>query len=114
MQLDRRRAHRDRRQGWRVSVVCAIRNTVGGRPHLGQSEDIGPGGITVRRPRDLPVAPQTPISLTFDLPGTGTTLALDGMVVSDRRHGSFRRTGIRFLGASPEQIALLGQLRSPR
>lgn len=91
--------------------MCAIRNTIAGCHHLGQSEDIGPGGITVRRPRDMPVPPETFISVTFDLPGTQTTVALDGLVVSDRRHGSFRRTGIRFLKTSPEQLALLGQLR---
>jgi hypothetical protein len=107
MQLERRRAERDRRECWRVSAVCAVRNTVGGHPHLGQSEDIGPGGITLRRPRDVPVTPETRISLTFDLPGTRTTIDVDGLVVSDRRTGAFRRTGVRFLGPSSEQIAVL-------
>lgn len=114
MELERRQAARDRRQEWRVPVVCAVCSTVGGRPHLGQSVDIGPGGITVRRPSDLPVRPETRIFLTFDLPGTRTTLAIDGLVVSDRRHGSFRRTGIRFLATSPEQRELLDQLQRKR
>ena len=90
-------------------MVCAVRNTVGGRPHLGQSEDIAPGGITLRRPRDVPMRPQTPITLTFDLPGTKTTIDMDGLVVSDRRTGGFRRTGIRFVSSSSEQIALLSE-----
>lgn len=111
MHVERRRSERDRREDWRVPVVCAVRNMVAGRLYLGQAEDIGPGGITLRRPRDLPVVPQTPITLTFDLPGTRATIDLDGFVVSDRRTGSFRRTGIRFVGPSPEQIALLGELR---
>lgn len=89
-------------------MVCAVRNVVGGALHLGQSEDLGLGGITVRRPRDLPVAPETAVTLTFDLPGTQTTLDIDGQVVSDRRAGSFRRTGIRFVRLSSDLIALLG------
>lgn len=111
MRVERRRSECDRRENWRVPVVCAVRNTVAGRLYLGQAEDIGPGGITLRRPRDLPVVPQTPITLTFDLPGTRATIDVDGLVVSDRRSGSFRRTGIRFVGPSFEQIALLGEYR---
>lgn len=109
MYPERRRAERDRRESWRVPVVCAVRNTVGGRLHLGQSEDIGPGGITLRRPRDVPAPPQTQITLTFDLPGTKTTIDVDGLVVSDRRTGGFRRTGVRFVGSSSEQLALLSE-----
>lgn len=109
MHVERRRADRDRRECWRVPVVCAVRSTVGGHLHLGQSEDIGPGGITMRRPRDMPVTPQTQISLAFDLPGTRTTITVDGLVVTDRRTGGFRRTGVRFVGSSSEQIALLSE-----
>jgi hypothetical protein len=112
MQTERRRMERDRRESWRVPVVCAVRNTVAGRLYLGQAEDIGPGGITLRRPRDLPVLPQTLITMSFDLPGTRATIDLDGLVVSDRRAGTFRRTGIRFVGPSAEQIAWFGDYRS--
>jgi hypothetical protein len=112
MQIERRRSDRDRRENWRVPVVCAVRNTVAGRLYLGQAEDIGPGGITLRRPRDVPVKPHTPITVTFDIPGTRTTLDLDGLVVSDLRDGSFRRTGIRFVTPSPDLVTALGQLRA--
>jgi hypothetical protein len=108
MHLERRRSERDRRLCARVPVVCAVRNTIAGRLYLGQAEDIAPGGITLRRPRDLPVLPHTPVTLTFDLPGTGTTIDVDGFVVSDRGMGSFRRTGIRFVAASADQLAVLG------
>jgi hypothetical protein len=57
----------------------------------------------------MPVLPQTEISLTFDLPGTQTTIAVDGLVVSDRRSGAFRRTGVRFVGSSSEQAAALSE-----
>ena len=89
-------------------MVCAVRNWVEGALHLGQSEDVGPGGITLRRPRDLPVVPETSISLSFDLPGTRTTVTVDGRVISDKRAGSFRRTGIRFVQLPSELLALLG------
>jgi hypothetical protein len=111
MQIERRRSERDRRESWRIPVVCAVRNTIDGRLYLGQAEDIGPGGITLRRPRDLPVLPRTPITMTLDLPGTRATLDLDGLVVTDRRTGFFRRTGVRFVGPSAEQVARLAELR---
>jgi hypothetical protein len=114
MQVERRRTERDRRGTSRISAVCAVRNVVGDGFHLSQSEDIAPGGITLRRPRDLPMLPETPVSLTFDLPGTRTTIAVDGLVVSDRRHGGFRRTGIRFVGPSSEQLAMLREFCSRR
>ena len=94
-----------------MPIVCAVRNSISGSLHLGQSEDLAPGGITLRRPRDLPVVAQTHITLTFDLPGTRKTIDVDGLVVTDRRSGSFRRTGIRFLGTSAEQVAMLGEFR---
>jgi hypothetical protein len=109
MQLERRRAARDRRENWRLPVVCAVRNTIGGYQFLGQAEDLGPGGITLRRPRDMPVSPHTPIALTFDLPGTQKTFDLQGTVISDRRLGSFRRTGVRFVDPSSEQLAVLNE-----
>jgi len=109
MYAERRRTERDRRETWRVPLVCAVRNSVGGALHLGQSEDLGPGGITLRRPRDLPISPATALTLTFDLPGTGRTIDVEGLVVSDRRAGGFRRTGIRFVGSSAEQLALLAE-----
>jgi len=107
--MERRRTERDRRGSWRVPIVCAVRNSISGSLHLGQSEDLGPGGITLRRPRDLPISLATALTLTFDLPGTGRTIDVEGLVVSDRRAGGFRRTGIRFVGSTPEQLALLSE-----
>ncbi len=109
MHVERRRAERDRRESSRVAAVCAVRSEVGDGFHLSQSEDIGPTGITLRRPRDLPMLPETPVSLTFELPGTDTTIVVDGLVVSDRRHGGFRRTGVRFVEPSSEQRAMLAE-----
>ncbi len=113
MLFERRRANRDRRQGGRVAAVFAVRNTVGSHLQLGQAEDVGPSGMTLRRPRNLPVQPETPLSLTFDLPGVGRIDAA-GLVVSDRRYGPFRRTGVRFIRIDPAHAALLSDFCTRR
>jgi hypothetical protein len=106
MVVDRRRAGRDRREARRVQAVFAVKNRMGSRVQLGLAEDIGPGGMTLRRPRE-PVAPQTPVSLSFELPGQGAALALSGVVVRDAGAGAFRRTGVRFTTLEPDQERLL-------
>jgi hypothetical protein len=112
MLLERRRTDRDRRHDSRVSAVFAVRNLIGSHLQLGQSEDIAPTGITLRRPRDEPVLPQTSLSLVFDLPGAGTRINVSGTVVSDRHLGPFRRTGVRFTEVSPENAAHLAEFCS--
>lgn len=114
MLLERRRADRDRRQDSRVLAVFAVRNVIGSRLQLGQAEDIAPTGITLRRPRDVPVLPQTPLSLSFDLPGAEAPISVTGMVVSDQRRGPFRRTGIRFTEIPPESAERLAAFCSQR
>jgi hypothetical protein len=109
MQLERRHTERDRRHDGRVSAVFAVRNCIGSRVQLGQSEDIAPTGITLRRPRDVPVLPQTLLTLHFDLPGAGARISVGGLVVTDRRSGPFRRTGVQFTEISSESAALLAE-----
>jgi c-di-GMP-binding flagellar brake protein YcgR len=104
---DRRRSHSDRRQSQRVAAVFAVKNRVGGRVHLGQAEDIGPGGMTLRRPKDAPCPPQTTVSLSFQLPGCGEEIAVGAVVVQDSRVGEFRRTGVRFTRIDPEHQRLI-------
>jgi hypothetical protein len=105
MNRDRRRAGRDRREALRVPAVFAVKSRVKSRIQLGQAEDIGPAGMTLRRPKDVPFGQGTTVVLTFALPGGDDLLAVTGVVVSDRLAGSFRRTGIRFaaLAAETEQ-----------
>lgn len=109
MHVERRRADRDRRKGGRVPAVFAVKNTIGTRVQLGQAEDIGPTGMTLRRPKDAPVLPLTALSLTFELPGVGAEIAVDGLVVSDTSSGGFRRTGVRFTFIAPEDASLIDQ-----
>ncbi|MGA7744539.1 MAG: PilZ domain-containing protein [Polyangia bacterium] len=114
MLLERRRADRDRRHDGRVSAVFAVRNLIGSSLQLGQAEDIAPTGITLRRPRDVPVLPQTPLTLLFDLPGAGARIRVGGLVVTDRRSGPFRRTGVQFTDISSESAALLAEFCARR
>lgn len=107
MMEDRRRSARDRRKAGRVRSVFAVRSTVGGRVQLGQTEDVGPAGMTLRRPRGVVLRPMTPVLLTFELPGTAVEMAVMGMVVSDTGAGGFRRTGVQFTRLAAEHESLL-------
>jgi hypothetical protein len=106
---DRRRVDRDRRQARRVPAVFAVKNTTGARVHLGQAEDIGPSGMTLRWPKDAPVAAESPVALTFQLPGTHVPIAAEAQVVNTRPTGRFRRTGVRFLSLAPEAAQRIAQ-----
>ena len=97
MTVDRRRAERDRRTAGRVTAVFAVKSVVRGRVQLGQAEDIGAGGLSLRRPREMVLRPGTPVTLTFALPGTGALYRLRAVVVTDVMIEGFRRTGLRFL-----------------
>jgi hypothetical protein len=114
MLLERRHADRDRRHDGRVRAVFAVRNLIGSCLQLGQAEDIAPTGITLRRPRDVPVLPHTPLTLIFDLPGAGVRISVGGLVITDRPAGTFRRTGVRFTEMSPESAALLADFCTHR
>jgi hypothetical protein len=113
MFIERRRSDRDRRVNRRVPIVIAVRHRVGERMELGQTEDIGPLGITLRRHRDAVVVPQTLLSLSFELPGHHTLIEAAGRVVSDRAQGYFRRTGVCFDNVSKEHRALLSAYCAP-
>lgn len=108
MIVDRRCSERDRRQGHRVPAVFAVMNTCG-RVHLGQAEDIGPGGISLRWPKDVRFSPNAPLALQFALPGCDQRISARGTITHDRRAGRFRRTGVRFTGLEPQVHALIAR-----
>lgn len=99
---DRRHVDRDRRQEPRIPAVFAVKEATANRVQLGQAEDIGPGGMTIRHPKGVVLVPESPVMLSFELPGSREPIDAEGVVVSDRRIGSFRRTGVRFLVLRPE------------
>jgi hypothetical protein len=103
MAVDRRRAERERRAALRVPAIFAVKHVMEGQLQLGQAEDVGPGGLTMRRPEEPPASPGTWVRLTFELPGGETLFATHGVVVSDRLVGSCRRTGVRFLSLPDDQ-----------
>jgi hypothetical protein len=102
MLVDRRRAQRDRREALRVPSVFAVKCLAGGRIQLCQAEDIGPAGMTLRRPRDQSWSPGTQLVLTFALPGMESLMGAAAAVVSDRYAGAYRRTGVRFTALAAE------------
>ena len=85
-----------------MPAVFAVKSVVRGRPQLNQAENLGPGGMTLRRLPDHPVGPGTAITLTFALPGGPALLRAAGVVVTDTLAGSFRRTGVRFTSLAPD------------
>jgi len=113
MNIDRRRAQRDRRDNPRVSAVFGVIGTPAGTPTptprvlLGQAEDIAPEGMTLRWPRDSTPAPEASVALTFALPGLTEPIAAQATVVSCRPAGRYRRTGVRFISLSAEHAAII-------
>ena len=97
MAVDRRRTDRERRAALRVPAVFAVKCVIEEQLELGQAEDVGPGGLTMRRPEQLPLAPGTGLRLFFGLPGEAGLVATHGIVVSDTLVGACRRTGVRFM-----------------
>ena len=107
MTVERRRIAEDRRQALRTPAVFAVKKSFAGRVQLCQAEDIGPAGITIKRPRGTSVQPRTEVALSFALPGSREEIAARGEVVNDSLAGSFRRTGVRFLALRPEHAQLI-------
>ena len=92
------------------AVFAVKRWADGGWVQLCQAEDIGPAGMTIRRPKGMTMPPETPMSLAFTLPGSPDEIAAQAMVVSDVVAGSFRRTGVKFVAMEPEHTQLIAQL----
>jgi hypothetical protein len=107
MTIERRRLPEDRRQALRTPAVFAVKNSLAGRIQLCQAEDIGPSGITIRRPRGTTVPPSTELALAFALPGSKEEIAAKGVVINDGAAGGFRRTGIRFIALRPDDERLI-------
>ena len=74
---------------------------------LCQAEDICPGGMTIKRPRDPSYTPRTTVALAFALPGMAELIAAQGLITSDAATGSFRRTGVSFVALRPEDRRLI-------
>jgi hypothetical protein len=109
MYVDRRQVSEERRQTLRVAAVFAVKSQVGGRVVLGQSEDIGPAGITIRRPKDSQLPAYSAVLLSFYLPGFQGEVVVRGLVVNDTRAGTFRRTGLRFTALAPATERMIAE-----
>lgn len=105
--VERRRITADRRQALRIPAVFAVKKALPTGVQLCQAEDIGPAGITIRRPKGTTVQPRTEVALSFALPGSNQEIAARGVVITDSQAGSFRRTGVRFIALRPEHQQLI-------
>ena len=114
--MDRRANRSERRRALRVPATFAVleegQSQGQGQPqgshlHLCQAEDIAPGGITIKHPKDQDHQPNTEVALRFALPGSTEEIEARGEIVSDSRVGRFRRTGVRFIALRPEHQQLI-------
>ncbi|MDB4981952.1 MAG: hypothetical protein JWM82_2704 [Myxococcales bacterium] len=87
--------------------MFAVKKSFAGRVSLCQAEDIGPSGMTIRRPRGTNVPARAEVTLSFALPGHPEEIAAKGVVINDGASGSFRRTGVRFIALRPEYERLI-------
>jgi PilZ domain len=97
----------ERRRALRTPAVFAVKKAFAGRISLCQAEDIGPSGITIRRPRGTMVPASAEVSLSFALPGSDEEIAAKGVVINDGVDGGFRRTGVRFIALRPDHERLI-------
>ena len=97
----------DRRRALRTPAVFAVKKSFAGRISLCQAEDIGPSGITIRRPHGTTVPPSAEVALSFSLPGSVEEIAARGVVINDGVDGGFRRTGVRFIALRPDHERLI-------
>jgi len=118
MSIDRRKTSRERRQGQRIAATFAVKQSSDGEVELCQAEDIGPGGMTIRRLRERSRSPRTAVALRFELPGTRHEIVADAVVTHDATAGSFRRTGVGFIALRPEHqqaiVAFCGRVAKTR
>jgi PilZ domain len=103
MSIDRRKTSRERRQGQRIAATFAVKQSADGQVELCQAEDIGPGGMAIRRLHERSQSPRTEVALRFELPGTREEIVAEAVVTHDAAAGPFRRTGVGFIALRPEQ-----------
>jgi c-di-GMP-binding flagellar brake protein YcgR len=97
-----------------VPAVFAVKNTADRAVYLGQAEDIGVTGMALRWPKDATLMTSSPVTLTFQLPGSREPIAASVLVVNDRYAGRFRRTGVRFTAIEPHHAELIARYCASR
>jgi hypothetical protein len=106
---DRRQTEHERRQARRVAAVFAVKEIAGRRVQLGQAEDIAPCGMTLRWHKDAALLPDSAVALSFELPGSDAPIVAQATVVSTRRAGRYRRTGVRFVALESDVAQRIAQ-----
>jgi hypothetical protein len=110
--FDRRRTPMERRATRRAPFVASVRSTSeatseasaeGEREELALAVDLSETGMRLRR------LPGTPggglIHLEFELPDGGAPIHASGRLLFDGADGSYRMTGVRFIGLDELELA---------
>ncbi len=105
--FDRRRTPVERRATRRAPFVASVRSTTEAteaeREELALAVDLSETGMRLRR---LPGAPGAGlIHLEFELPDGGAPIHASGRLLFDGADGSYRMTGVRFIGLDDLELA---------
>ena len=102
--FDRRRTPMERRATRRAPFVASVRSTAEAVPEeLALAVDLSETGMRLRR---LPGAPGAGlIHLEFELPDGGAPIHASGRLLFDGADGSYRMTGVRFIGLDDDEAA---------
>jgi PilZ domain len=102
--FDRRRTPRERRNARRAPFVASVRSSANAtREELALAVDLSETGMRLRRVGDAPNAGL--IHLEFELPDGGAPILASGRLLFDADDGSYRMTGVRFIGLDEEEAA---------
>jgi hypothetical protein len=93
----------ERRNNRRRSLTVAVLKSVGEETCLCQSVDISPSGMSMRRPKGLPMTPEVPVFLKFSLPGSEEVHRITGLVVRDDSVGRYWESAVVF-GPLPDRL----------
>lgn len=86
----------ERRQTTRVGMKVAVLKITDEETCLCQSVDISPTGMSMRRPKGLPMNTDVPVFLKFSLPGSAEIHRITAVVVRDDSEGRFWASAVIF------------------
>lgn len=93
----------ERRMIPRVPITVAVLKSVGAELCLCQSVDISPTGMSMRRPKGLPMSAGLPVYLKFSLPGSEEVHRITAVVVRDDSEGRCWASAVVF-GPIPHRL----------
>ena len=93
----------ERRHDRRRPLTVAVLKCIGEEACLCQSVDISLRGMSMRRPKGLPMVSDVPVFLKFSLPGSEEVHRITGLVVRDDSVGRYWESAVLF-GPLPDRL----------